>query len=151
MLFVEEVLLVATVEPVGTAEGEDLTTTLRLLLRPEPGFEAALAGLDAAGVDAAGIGLEKAPGKLAEVDEAEGALKADEAGSEGGTVAVLPPVPIEGDGAAVEEPASVPIPQGIWSPLGCVKFAAGVTLPFESAIAKRVVQVLSSEEGEVNW
>lgn len=152
VLFVELVLLVLSAAPVAAAEAEDLMLELMLLLRPEPELGTAPAGLDAAGVDAAGLDTvgEKPPGKLAEGDEAADVTAADEPGSEAGTVVVLSPAPVGGGGEAVEESTSAPRPQGIWSPLGCVELAAGVTLPLESAIAKRVVHCLSPESGEVN-
>ena len=60
-------------------------------------------------------------------------------------------VPLAGAGTASEGSTSAPVPHGMASPLGCVELAGSVVLPFASAIAKRVVQYVAVELGDVNW
>jgi hypothetical protein len=52
------------------------------------------------------------------------------------------PVPprYDGGGTALEGSTRAPLPQGIPSPSGCVRFGAGTVLPLASAMANRPVQ-----------
>lgn len=81
------------------------------------------------------------------VEELEGVEEED-------TVLLPLPAPVPGAGAAtaVEGSASAPVPHGIASFVpGWVGLAGGVVAPVEEAMVKRVVQVLRSMWGEVNW
>ena len=63
-------------------------------------------------------------------------------------------VPLAGAGTASEGSTSAPVPQGIAGlplPLGWSALAGAVVWPLESAMAKRVVQYVAVELGDVNW
>ena len=49
------------------------------------------------------------------------------------------------------EPTIEPVPQEILSPFGWVELVGGVVAPDASAIAKRVVQYVLLELGDLNW
>jgi len=59
--------------------------------------------------------------------------------------------PADGGGTAALSSASVPTPQGIGSPEGCLGLAGGVDEPSDASMVKRVVQVLVVVCVEVNW
>lgn len=60
-------------------------------------------------------------------------------------------VPLDGAGTAREGSTRAPVPHGMASPFGSVASLGGVVFPFASAMAKRVVQRVSGESGDVNW
>jgi hypothetical protein len=56
-----------------------------------------------------------------------------------------------GGGTTALASTSLPTPQGILSPPGCVGLAGGVEEPSAASIVKRVVQVLVAVWLEINW
>jgi len=60
-------------------------------------------------------------------------------------------VELDGGGTTAFESTSLPTPQGIRSPEGCMALAGGVEEPSGDSMVKRVVQVLVVVCREVNW
>jgi len=58
---------------------------------------------------------------------------------------------VDGGGTAALSSTSLPTPQGIGSPEGCLELAGGVVEPSGASMVNRVVQVLVVVCLEVNW
>jgi len=75
-----------------------------------------------------------------ELPEPESGVKALEDEEELGVATELGELEEDDDVELPTEPTSEPVPQGIWSPLGCAEFEGGVVVPEAEAMANRVVQ-----------